>query len=310
MPQAVDYGKVAVLMGGTSAEREISLISGKAVYAALRRQQVDAHIVDPQHDSMQVLAAGQFERAFVILHGRGGEDGTMQGVLETLRIPYTGSGVLGSALAMDKLRTKQVWHGLGLPTPRWQILHADSDSAAIVADLGLPLFVKPVLEGSSVGISKVHSATELAQAWQTAQACHSPVIVEQFIDGLEYTAGIVGTQSLPLIRLETPHDFYDYSAKYTDNTTQYHCPCGLPAVEEQTLQQLAWQAFQAVGASGWGRVDMMYDRAGKPYLLEVNTAPGMTDHSLVPMAAQVTGIDFDSLVLQILDGAGLAEVKV
>ena len=296
-----NLGKVVVLMGGTSAEREISLRTGQAVLEALLRQQVDAQSLDPADDNfMQQLMATKCDRVFIALHGRGGEDGTMQGLLDNLNIPYTGSKVLGSALAMDKMRTKALWQGLGLPTPKSIALNEKSNFAAIVEELGLPIMVKPSLEGSSVGITKAKTLSELQQAWEFAKQYDCHIIAEQFIQGQEYTVGIIEEMALPLIHLITPHDFYDFEAKYNTDTTQYICPCDLPAEREQNLQALALEAFQAIGASSWGRVDLICDDNERPWLLEVNTIPGLTDHSLVPKAAKTIGIDFDELVLRIL----------
>jgi len=295
-----NFGKVAVLMGGWSAEREISLISGKAVLQALQAQGVDAHAIDVTHNIAKVLLEEKFDSAFIILHGRGGEDGSMQGLLETMAIPYTGSSVLGSALAMDKLRTKQVWQASGLPTPEYVVLESEDDCKRALNDLGLPMIVKPVLEGSSIGMSKVEQEDELVPAWKIASACKGEVIAERWITGKEYTAAILGERVLPMIRLVTPHKFYDYAAKYTANDTQYLCPCGLDAKVEQGFAELVMKAFRAVAASGWGRVDFMVDENGKAWLIEVNTVPGMTDHSLVPMAAKQAGISFEQLVMQIL----------
>ena len=297
------YGKVAVMLGGTSAERPVSLNSGAAVLAALTRAGVDAQAFDPARLTLGDLAAGEFDRAFISLHGRFGEDGCMQGALELLQIPYTGSGVMASALAMDKWRTKLIWRAAGLPTADWQILTADSDFAAVERALGLPIFVKPAREGSSIGMSKVKHAGELQAAYEAA-AEHDPlVLAEKFIDGAEYTAAIVGNIALPLIRLELPQatEFYDFEAKYIRNDTQYHCPSGLSGEQEAACQKLALEAFRLVGCRDWGRVDFMLDQAGQPYLLEVNTSPGMTDHSLVPMAARAAGIEFDALCLEILE---------
>ncbi len=297
-------GKVAVLMGGTSAEREISLISGNAVLQALLRKGVNAVGIDTRDYSIHQLIEQHFERVFIVLHGRGGEDGTIQGVLTHLGLPYTGSRVLASALGMDKLRTKQVWLASGLPTPAYRVLTAQSDWNQIIAELGLPLMVKPVLEGSSVGISKVTRAEDLASAWEKAALCQSPVIAEQFITGEEFTVAVLGETVLPPIRLETPRTFYDYEAKYSDDTeTRYICPCGLPAELEAAMKMTVLNAFQAVGAVGWGRIDLMRDAQGQIWLLEINTVPGMTSHSLVPMAAKVAGIEFDDLVLKILESA-------
>ena len=297
------FGKVAVLLGGTSAERPVSLNSGAAVLAALTRLGVDAHAFDPARLTLGDLVAGEFDRAFISLHGRFGEDGCMQGALELLQIPYTGSGVMASALAMDKWRTKLIWRAAGLPTADWEILTADSDFAAVERALGLPIFVKPAREGSSIGMSKVKHAGELQAAYEAA-AEHDPlVLAEKFIDGAEYTAAIVGNTVLPLIRLELPQttEFYDFEAKYIRNDTQYHCPSGLSAEQEAVCQKLALEAFHLVGCRDWGRVDFMLDQAGNPHLLEVNTSPGMTDHSLVPMAARVAGMEFDALCLNILE---------
>jgi D-alanine-D-alanine ligase len=297
-----EYGKVAVLLGGHSAEREVSLASGRAVLAALQAAGVDAHALDPADERFQqTLLDGGFARAFIALHGRGGEDGVMQGMLEVAGIPYTGSGVLGSALGMDKLRTKQVWQSAGIPTPAFTLLTNAAEVAAAQDGLQYPVIVKPAHEGSSIGISKVESASALPQAWQQAAHYDSSVIVEQWISGAEYTAGILGEEVLPLIRLETPNAFYDFAAKYQADTTRYLIPCGLEAAQEAQLQGLALQAFRAVGAQGWGRVDFMLDGAGRPWFIEVNTVPGLTDHSLVPMAALAAGHDFGQLVRRILD---------
>ncbi len=295
------FGKVAVLMGGWSAEREISLISGAAVLQALQANGVDAHGIDVDHTIASVLLQHSYEAAFIILHGRGGEDGSMQGLLETMAIPYTGSSVLGSALAMDKLRTKQIWLASGLPTPQYLVLDSQQACMQALHSIGLPLIVKPVLEGSSIGMSKVECADELIPAWQLAAACGGAVIAERWIAGREFTAAILGDRVLPMIRLITPHKFYDYDAKYRASDTQYLCPCGLNASLETELGGLMMQAFRAVGASGWGRVDFMLDDNNQPWLIEVNTVPGMTDHSLVPMAAKQAGISFEQLVMQILE---------
>ena len=306
MTAAAAMGKVAVLLGGRSAEREVSLKSGAMVLQALKSRAVDAHAFDPADRSLSDLIAERFDRVFIALHGRFGEDGTVQGALELLDLPYTGSGVLASALAMDKWRTKLVWQALGIPTPPYRVLDATADWAGVVAALGLPLMVKPAAEGSSIGISKVSSIEQLEPAYALA-ARHDPlVIAEQFIDAEELTCAILDDAALPLIRLETPRVFYDYEAKYNAADTRYLVPCGLAPEREQQLQALALAAFRAVGARGWGRVDLMLDRAGKPYCLEVNTIPGMTDHSLVPMAARARGIEFDELVMRILE---LARVR-
>lgn len=296
------FGRVAVLLGGRSAERPVSLKSGGMVLAALRSRGVDAHAFDPAERDLEALIDERYNRAFIALHGRFGEDGTIQGVLDWLGIPYTGSGVLGSALAMDKLRSKLVWQARGLPTPPFEILGADSDWRQVSARLGLPLMVKPASEGSSIGMSKVRSAGDLEEAYAAAVNYDRNVIAEKFVDGIELTVGVLGERALPLIRLETPRDFYDYEAKYIANDTRYILPCGLPEARERELQELCLAAFRALGCSGWGRVDLMLDREGAPFLLEVNTAPGMTDHSLVPMAARAVGLSYEDLCLKILEG--------
>ncbi|MFN3751274.1 MAG: D-alanine--D-alanine ligase [Thiobacillus sp.] len=297
------FGKVAVMLGGTSAERPVSLNSGNAVLDALRRQGVDAHPFDPATRNLGDLMAGEFDRVFIALHGRHGEDGCMQGALELLRLPYTGSGVMASAVGMDKWRTKLLWRAAGLPTADWAILTADSDFAAVEKQLGLPIFVKPAREGSSIGMSKVIEPGTLKAAFETAVEHDALVLAEKFIDGAEFTVGILGDAALPLIRLEPAQDraFYDFDAKYIRNDTRYHCPAGLSDTQEMALRQLALDAFRLIDGRGWGRVDLMLDRAGRPYLLEVNTSPGMTDHSLVPMAARAAGMDFDALCLKILE---------
>jgi D-alanine-D-alanine ligase len=294
------FGKVAVLLGGRAAEREVSLTSGNAVLSALRRRGVDAHPLDPDETVLEQLRTGGFDRAFIILHGRGGEDGVIQGALETIAMPYTGSGVLGSALGMDKYRTKLTWVGAGLPTAASVLLRTASDLAAAAA-IGFPLMIKPAREGSSIGMARVEDPAALAAAWQSAGAYDPLVIAERWIAGAEYTCAILGREALPIIRLEIPHAFYDYDAKYRADSTRYHCPCGLSAADERRFRRLALDAFDAVGARGWGRVDLMVDAAGAPYLLEINTVPGMTDHSLVPMAARAAGLDFETLVLRILE---------
>jgi len=296
-----EFGRVAVLMGGWSAERPVSLKSGQAVLAALRARGVDARGLDVDRAVLNVLADGRFERAFIILHGRGGEDGVIQGALELLGLPYTGSGVLASALGMDKLRTKQVWLGAGLPTPPYRLVTSAAELTAAAADLGLPLAVKPSCEGSSIGVSRVDAPAQFQSAWERAAACDSAVLVEPWIQGREYTGGWLQGEALPLIRLETPRGFYDYEAKYHADDTRYLCPCGLPAEREREFQELVGQAFAAVDGRGWGRVDFMVDTQGQPWLLEVNTIPGMTDHSLAPMAARVAGLSFEDLVWRILE---------
>jgi len=299
--QASDFGSVAVLMGGLSAEREISLKSGQAVLQCLQNSGVNAVGIDVDEKIIVHLQNGTFDRAFIMLHGRGGEDGVIQATLEMLSIPYSGSGVLGSALSMDKLRSKQVWLGAGLPTPDYCILDATSDFDAVADRLGLPLIVKPVHEGSSIGMSKVDDSRHLKKAWQQAAEFDSEVIAEQWIQGAEYTVSILQQQALPAIRLETPHEFYDFDAKYCSETTVYHCPCGLDENAEKALQELALNAFKVLAASGWGRVDFMMDAEGNPWLIEANTIPGMTDHSLVPMAAGAAGLTFENLVWKILE---------
>lgn len=296
--QITSMGRVALVLGGWAAEREVSLNSGERVFAALQALGVDVTKVDPRDDGVAGLAA--FDRAFIIVHGRGGEDGVLQASLEMLQVPYTGTGVLGSSLGMDKLRTKLVWRGAGLPTPDFVQLRADSDWEAIVAKLGAPLMVKPSREGSSIGMAKVETAAELQRAYANAAEYDPQVIAERWISGAEYTIGILGDRALPAIRLETPHSFYDYDAKYRAETTRYHCPCGLPAAAEAELQALALDAFRVAGGYGWGRVDLMCDSEGRPWLLEVNTVPGMTEHSLVPMAARAAELSFEELVWQIL----------
>jgi D-alanine-D-alanine ligase len=296
-------GKVAVLMGGPSAEREVSLKTGKAVLSALQRQNVMARGMDADKSTLRILEDEKFERVFIALHGRWGEDGVIQGALEMLDIRYTGSGVLGSALAMDKLRSKYLWSATGIPTPEYVVLASGTDPDEVVGKIGLPVFVKPVREGSSLGISKAKTSAELKAAWEMAAKYDDQVIAERFIDGAEITCGILGDQALPLIRIETDREFYDYEAKYILDTTRYLCPCGLPSGQELELQSLARRAFTILGCSGWGRVDFMLDNSGKPYALEVNTVPGMTDHSLVPKAAKHAGMNFDELVLRILETA-------
>lgn len=299
---AHEFGKVAVLMGGAAAEREVSLRSGAAVLAALQSQGVDAHGIDfVGTEGLAQLQKSGFDRVFIALHGRGGEDGQLQGALQTIGVPYTGSGVLGSALGMDKLRCKQLWHGAGLSTPIFLRVSENSDFNAVVYELGLPLMVKPAHEGSSIGMSKVTDVAQLAHAVREAASCDDVVLVERWITGREYTVAVLNGVALPAIRLDTPHEFYDYEAKYQTNSTRYHCPCGLAPVDEARLQQLAVDAFTLAGASGWGRVDVMEDQSGEFWLLEVNTVPGMTDHSLVPMAAKAAGLSFEDLVWQILE---------
>lgn len=294
------FGRVAVLYGGESAERAVSLKSGSMVLQALLDAGVNATGVDVQGDWLAKFLEAKFDRVFVILHGRGGEDGCIQGLLETLHIPYTGSGVMASAITMDKLRTKQIWSNYGLPTPRYAMLASEQDCQQAAKELGFPMIVKPSHEGSSIGMAKVNSLEELVKAWQDALAFDSEVLVEEWITGAEFTVAVLGDKVLPAIRLGTPHIFYDYDAKYQATDTQYQIPCGLDEVKEQELQALVLQACKVVNVEGWGRVDVMQDQQGTFYLLEVNTAPGMTDHSLVPMAARAMGLDYQQLVLAIL----------
>lgn len=298
-PDASVFGKVAVLMGGWAAEREVSLVSGRAVLDGLLARGVDAHGIDVGKDVLSVLAAGGFDRVFNVLHGRGGEDGVIQGALEILGLPYTGSGVMGSAIAMDKYRTKLLIHALGLPTPGFTLIQNDEDFET-ACGLGFPLMVKPALEGSSIGMSRADDRDQLRSAWAKAAEYQSHVMAECWVTGSEYTAAILGREALPLIRLETTHAFYDYEAKYVADDTRYLIPCGLDRAAESALQALAMRTFDAVGASGWGRVDILMDEAQRPWVIEVNTVPGMTGHSLVPMAAKAVGIDFNELVWRIL----------
>ncbi len=298
-------GKVAVLFGGRSAEREVSLKSGAAVLAALLRSGVDAHAFDPATRNLQALVDEGFDHAFIALHGRFGEDGTVQGALELLGVPYTGSGVMASALGMDKWRSKLVWQAGGLPVPEFLIINEKSDSAEVVEKLGLPLFVKPANEGSSVGISKVKTVDDLSAAYQSAAKHDKLVIAERFIGGGEYTVAILGDQALPVIKIEPANEFYDFEAKYLRDDTRYLCPSGLDVGRETQMQHLALRAFALIGGLGWGRVDFLMSEDGQPYVLEANTSPGMTDHSLVPMAARVAGICFEELVLKVL---GMAHV--
>ncbi len=297
------HGKVAVLMGGKSAEREISLRSGNRVLAALQRQGVDAHAFDPSVQAFDQLLTQRYARVFIALHGRFGEDGTVQGALEVMGIPYTGSGVMASALAMDKWRTKLVWLASGIPTPLYELLTADSDAAEVVARLGLPLMVKPVHEGSSIGITRVESLEKFDAAYAWAAQHDASVMAEQYITGREVTVAILNDEALPLVRIEAPQGNYDYHNKYFGEATKYHCPSGLPVAVETRLQQQARAAFRVLGCEGWGRLDAMLDADNQPWFLEMNTIPGMTDHSLVPMAARAQGIAFDDLVLRILESA-------
>jgi D-alanine-D-alanine ligase len=296
-----EFGKVAVLLGGDSSEREISLLSGRAVLAALLRRGVDALAFDPRESPLTDLVAMGVSRAWIALHGPGGEDGTLQGALECLGIPYTGSGVLGSAVCMDKVRTKRLAAAVGIATADFVLLRGKTDFEGAVERLGLPLFVKPATQGSSVGMSRVERAADLPAAYAAAAATDAVVLAEAFIPGPEYTVAVLQGRALPSIRVATPRSFYDYEAKYFRDDTEYHCPSGLGAEAERHLGALAVGAFEAAAASGWGRVDFMMDATGRPLLLEINTVPGMTDHSLVPMAARASGIDFDTLVWRVLE---------
>lgn len=300
MSNASKFGKVAVLLGGKSAEREVSLDSGKAVLEALLRSGVNAEGFDPQERSVTELVG--YDRAFIVLHGRGGEDGQIQGALEWMNVPYTGTGVQGSAIGMDKVKTKQIWQGSDLPTAPYRIISKDSDLTEVIESLGLPLIIKPVHEGSSVGMSKVEKAEDLAAAIEKATVHDAVVMAEKWITGREYTISFLNGLPLPVIRLQPPADvaFYDYEAKYNRNDVEYGIPCGLSESQEKNLQELCLRAFQVVGASGWGRIDAMLDEQGHFWLLEVNTVPGMTSHSLVPKAAKAVGYSFDELCVAIL----------
>ncbi len=300
-----EFGKVAVLMGGPSAEREISLMSGNAVLAALRQKGVDAHAFDPKERPVYALASEGFARVFIALHGRFGEDGTVQGALEVMGIPYTGSGVMASALAMDKVRTKLVWLASGIPTPRYHILDAQTDWAAVVGALGLPLIVKPAREGSTIGITKIATADRdaLARAYAEAARHDALVLAEAFVEGAELTVSILDERALPAIRIEAPQGNYDYHNKYFSDETKYYCPSGLPAAQEREIQARSLEAFRVVGCTGWGRLDLILRGDGSYEFLEVNTSPGMTGHSLVPMAAREAGISFPDLCIAILRGA-------
>ena len=302
-------GKVAVLMGGDSAEREVSLMSGSGVLQALRSRGVDAHAFDPAQNNLSDLKRDGYARCFIALHGRHGEDGTVQGALELLRIPYTGSGVMASAIAMDKVMTKRVWTAEGLPTPRYVCLAPDRQQREVVRlvpdELGLPLIVKPPREGSSIGVTKVRQSGELRPAYTEAARHDALVIAERGVMGGEYTVAILGNEALPIIRIVPATDFYDYEAKYLRDDTRYLCPCGLSDAREQELRALALEAFRVLGCRGWGRVDFLMDEQGNAYFLEVNTSPGMTDHSLVPMAARAAGLSYEQLVLRVLSLATL-----
>jgi D-alanine-D-alanine ligase len=296
-----NFGKVAVLLGGRSAEREISLKSGQAVLDALLRSNVDAHPFDPSEHHMEALLHQGFNRAHVALHGRYGEDGTVQGALELMGMPYTGSGVMASALAMDKWRTKLLWEAAGITTPHHILINEQSDFAKVAQEVGLPLIVKPGREGSTIGLSKVEDVSDLPVACGLAAQHDAMVLAEQFIEGTELTVAILGDVALPLVRIEVESGLYDYEAKYISDQTRYFCPSGLSSTEEQSIQAQALRAHRVLGCEGWSRVDVILDKSGRPYFLEINTSPGMTDHSLVPMAAKTAGISFDELVLRILE---------
>lgn len=299
--RAEEFGRVAVLLGGTSSEREISLLSGRAVLAALQRRGVQAEAFDPAVRPLSDLQASGCQRAWIALHGPGGEDGTLQGALEFLGIPYTGSGVTGSAIGMDKLRTKRLAQSVAVPTADFVVLRGAEDLQVAVERLGLPLIVKPATQGSSVGMTRVTDAGQMRAAWEAATRFERVAFAEPWITGGEYTVAILQGRALPSIRIQATREFYDYEAKYLRDDTQYHCPSGLSPAAEAHLASLALAAFEACGAEGWGRADFMMDRTGRPLLLEINTVPGMTDHSLVPMAARAAGIDFDELVWRVLE---------
>ena len=296
-----DFGRVAVLMGGASSEREISLMSGRGVLAALQSRAIDAHAFDPSERDLSDLKREGFARCFIALHGRGGEDGTLQGALEVQGMPYTGSGVMGSAIGMDKWRTKMIWLAAGIPTPRYRILAADDNWQAVADELGLPLIVKPAREGSTLGLTYVGAVAELPAAYELAAHKYRDLaLAEEFIAGAEYTASILGDTALPLIRIDAPDGNYDYQNKYFSDDTRYICPCGLPAPEEEALKALSLKAFRLAGCAGWGRIDIMRRADAQSFLLEVNTSPGMTGHSLVPMAARAAGISYEDLCVAIL----------
>jgi len=305
--KAKDFGKVAVLLGGTSAEREISLISGAAVLAALQSEGVDAFAFDPAEQPVWKLADMQVQRVFSILHGGAGEDGTVQGALDLLKIPYTGSGVLASALAMDKIRTKWIWQAAGIPTPRSRRVQSASEVTAMIAEFGLPLIIKPVREGSSIGVTKVANQEEFAAAFSAAETLpdgrKEEVMAEEFVAGTELTAAVLGRSVLPLVRIEAPEGRYDYQNKYFTDAVHYHCPAGLSADVEKEISKTVLAAFDALDCRGWGRADLILRADGSYSLLEMNTAPGMTSHSLVPMAARAAGIEFNDLVLKVLEEA-------
>ncbi len=302
------FGRVAVVMGGPSSEREVSLKSGYAVLGALLDQGVNACAVEVKDDLVSPFIGGNFDCVFNAIHGRGGEDGVLQGVLESLNIPYSGSGVLASAICMDKLRTKWCLKGAGLATPQWYTLTSEKDFEACIYQLGFPMIVKPVREGSSLGMSRVNNATELQAGFQLAKEFDSSVYAEKWVDGKEYTVGLIGEDILPVIRVKTPNTFYDYEAKYLSESTEYFCPSGLTAISEKRIMSLAKKAIEVVGVKGWGRVDLFIDKSGEAQLIEINTVPGMTDHSLLPMAARAAGIDFGELVWRILASSSMGRV--
>lgn len=299
--QAKDFGRVAVFMGGDAAEREISLNSGRAVYQALLRRNIDAVAIDVSTTVIEVIKNTHMDRVFNIIHGRGGEDGILQAILDTLGIPYTGSDLLGSALSMDKLRTKLCWQGAGLATPEWCVLQNERDIEKCIVELGFPVIIKPALEGSSLGMSRAENREELHRAWQEAAKFECDVFAEAWVKGSEYTVGILNGEALPAIRLETPNAFYDFDAKYRADTTLYHCPSGLSVAVESELAEMALKACSVLGVTGWGRVDVFINEQQQAQLIEVNTVPGMTDQSLVPMAAKQAELDFDELVWRILE---------
>ncbi len=309
MTAPADYGRVAVVMGGASAERDISLQSGNAVLASLLNSGIDAVGIDTQYGLSAFVKMKNIDRVFIALHGRGGEDGVFQGAMSCMQLPYTGSNVLSSALAMDKLRTKQIWDACQLPTPSYVEATSFDGMLALSDALTFPVALKPINEGSSIGISKVMNKAALSTAWQAAIKYDTSILAEQWIEGEEYTVAILNGRALPIIKLETDHTFYDYEAKYTSDDTRYIFPCGLSPEKENDLHILALKAFSALGCSGWGRVDFMMDKTGQAWLLEINTIPGMTNHSLVPMAAHHAGLSFDQLVLEILDTSFEAETS-
>jgi len=298
---AKDFGKVAVIYGGTSAERDVSLMSGKAVHEGLIANKVDSYLIDSQSYDLQNLKTDKFDRVWIALHGRGGEDGSLQGALEYLNIPYTGSGVLSSALCMDKLRSKQIFLANNLATPKWMLVDSETTEADLLDGLGLPLVIKPSNEGSSIGMSIVNEASLLSQAIQEALLLDATIIAEEYISGKELTVSVLHDQVLPIVHIETPRVFYDYEAKYFSDNTQYHCPADLPKPLVQEISDMTLKAFRALGAYGWGRVDFMLNENNQPTLLEINTLPGMTSHSLTPMAAAAVNISFADLVWKILE---------